>query len=342
MEYSKDNIMTRKEYLKSKKKHKFLFSKLKYVLLFIVIVLLGVYVYKQLKTYNNVTQMANKVLEEAKLAKTMTMYYVSETYTKDGNSTVMLYKSSDESRTNIKGTDAMRNIHISSDKLYGVLEDGLYVIDLLTLASERLVENKVNNYVVNNKEIFLSMDDGIYRYNIESKELKQIIENKAEQLLINNNHIYVITKGKTSRSIIRYDLNGKNKKELSDKYIVSSMYISDEHIFFINLKEEKLYMMTKSGENIKKITDNKVRGNNVLEYKGNIYYINSSDSNTLYHINLSSNVEEMAVKKNIDSIQIDGNIIYFKSDIGIYKYNIETGKYEQITSVRALEYVCKN
>lgn len=344
MEYSKDNTMTRKEYLKSKKKSKFNFSKLKYVLLAIVVVLLGVYVFKQLKIYNNVTQIANKVLEESKLARTMTMYYVSDSYTKDGKSKVILYKSSDESRTNIPGTEGLRQISIVNNKLYGLLDDGLYAIDLASYNKEMIVEKKIEEYIVKHDNVFLRTNDGIYKYDLSTKESKQIVDGKSYQIALDSNNIYVITAGKTSKSIIRYNLSGGSKKQLSSTYLVSSMYTTEDSIYFINSKDSKIYSVTKSGEDIQKITDNKINGNNILEYKGNVFYINKSDGNNLYRINIKTGVEERVVKQNIESIQIDGNIIYFKQSntIGIYKYSIETGKTAQVTSARALEYICIN
>lgn len=344
MEYSKDNTMTRKEYLKSKKKYKFNFSKLKYVLLALIVVLLGVYVFKQLKIYNNVTQIANKVLEESKLAKTMTMYYVSDSYTKEGKSSVMLYKSSDESRTTIPGTEEFRKISIVNDKLYGLLTDGLYSIDLVSYNKEKVLEKEILDYIIKENNIFLRTNDGIYKYDISSKELKQIIKDKADQMLLDSNNIYVIAAGKTSKSIIKYNLKGDGKKQLSDKYIVESIYLSDTNIYFVNSKDSKMYSLSKSGGEITKLTDNKVNGNNIIEYKGNIYYVNKSDGNTLYDINLKKGTNERVVKMNIESIQMDGTNIYFKLDgaIGIYKYNIETGKTAQVTSARALEYICIN
>ena len=148
MEYSNDNIMTRKEYLKSKKKQNFFLSKFKYILLVIVVVLLGVYVFKQLNVYNNVTKIANKVVEESSLAKTMTMYYVSEPYTKGGESTVMLYKSNDESRTTIVGSEGFSNILVSENMLYGIKDNTLYSIDLTTTTKQQVVNKKVQNYSI--------------------------------------------------------------------------------------------------------------------------------------------------------------------------------------------------
>lgn len=344
MEYSKDNTMTRKEYLKSKNKSKFSFSKIKYLLLTIVVALLGVYVFNQLKVYNNVTQIANKVLEESKLAKTMTMYFVSNTYTKDGDSRVMLYKSSDESRTNIPGTENIKKISINDNKLYGLVENELYSIDLTSYTKELLFENKIESYIVKEGYIFFTTNEGIYKYNINSKESSKIINGKVYQMQVSDNNIYVIADGKTSKSIIKYDLNGGNKQELSESYTVENMYVSQDKILFTNTKDNGIYSVSKNDKKITNTSKNQVNGNNLVEYKGNVYYINKSDNNTLYRININTQKEEKVVDKNISSIQLVDNIIYYNTanGISIYKYGIETGKTDKVTSVRASEYICIN
>lgn len=345
MEYSNGNTMTRKEYLKSKKKSNFWLSKLKYVLLIIVVVLLGVYVFKQLNVYNNVTKLANKVVEETKLARTMTMYYVSEPYTKEGNTSVMLYKSYDESRTQIIGSENFSNIKVIENKLYGICEGTLYSIDLLTNEKVQITDKKVQDYLVQEAVIYLKLDDGIYKYVATSGETKKIIDGKCFGFVIDGNNIYVITAGKTSKSIIKYNLNGKKEKELSDKYIVTSMILNGDNIYFINSKDSNLYMVSKSGGKIQKVVDSKItKAENVVCYKDIIYYINKSDNNTLYMYNTKTKEIKLVIKKNIESIQIDGNVIYYTvvGTIGINKLDITTGKTAQITSARTSECICIN
>lgn len=345
MEYSKDNTMTRKEYLKSKKKKNFFLSELKYVLLTIVVVLLGVYVFKQLDVYNNVTKIANKVVEETKLARTMTMYYVSEPYTKEGQNIVMLYRANDESRTTISGTEDFTNIQIHENKLYGINNKQLYSIDLTTYAKESLTDKKIEDYIVHGTNIYLKLSDGIYKYDITSKQTTKLIEGKINKLLIDDSNIYVIAEGKTSKSVIKYNLYGKGEKELSDKYIVSNIYLSNNNLYFVNSKDSKIYSVPKSGGEIKKISDKKVPvGNSIVCYKDYIYYINKDDSNTLYAMNLKTGEETQVIKKNISKIQIAGSIIYYtlSNSIGIYKYDIDTGKGTQVTSVRTFEFICIN
>lgn len=345
MEYSKDNVMTRKEYLKSKKKHNFFLSKLKYVLLVLVVVLLGAYVFKQLNVYNNVTKIANKVVEETKLAKTMKMYFVSEPYTKDGMKTVALYKSNDESRTMIPGTEGFTSIQVVDNKLYGLCDKKLYAIDLTDNAKIELTNKNIEEYVVTGTNIYLRLNDGIYSLDLLSNEIKKIIAGKTYKLLVDVSNIYVITDGKTSKSIVKYNLSGEKDKELTEKYSVSNMYLENNNIYFINAKDSKIYSVSKSGGEVNKITDKKtITKNGIVCYKDSLYYINKDDSNTLYEVNLKTGKQERVIKKDIESVQIDGSNIYYKlsNAIGIYKYDIQTKNTSQVTSARTTEYICIN
>lgn len=345
MEYSKDNTMTRKEYLKSKKKTNPWVSRLKYVLLIIVVILLGVYVFKQLNVYNNVTKLANKVVEETKLAKTMTMYYVSEPYTKDGNTSVMLYKSYDESRTQIIGSENLSNINIVANKLYGISDGQLCSIDLVTNEKTKLSSKGTENYIIDGENVYIKRQDGIYSYSVGSGKTKKIIDGKVYQMLLNGGNLYVITAGKTSKSIVKYNLSGKKDKELSDKYIVTSMELYGDNIYFVNSKDSKLYAVTKSGGKITNVLDSKISTtDNMICYKDYIYYINKSDNNMLYRYNIKTKKHEKVIRKNISSIQIDGDIIYYTTvgTIGINKLDIATGKTEYVTSARTSEYICIN
>ena len=345
MEYSKENVMTRKEYLKSKKNRKFDFSKLKYVLLFVVIVLLSIYLYKQLNVYNNVTKIANKVVEETALAKTMTMYYIQNSYTKEDKTCVMLYKSFDESRVKIKNTDDFEEIYIEEEKLYGIKENKLYRIDLITNEITKVTDKNVKKFIVKNSVVYCYITDddctGIYKIDKENNIEKQIISSEVYDFDVTEKNLYVLLKGTTSRSIIRYDLEGRNKKDISGKYIVSGIKCIGDKIYFTTSKDNKLYVINK--EKIVKLTDNKVKSiKDIVEYNGNVYYINSSDSNTMYMIDQTK--DERVLKKNIQDMQIDANIIYYRinSSIGIYKFDTESKNSAQVTSVRTNKYICKN
>lgn len=349
MEYSRDNVMTRKEYLKSKKKKGLDFSKLKYVLLFIVVVLLSIYLFKQLNVYNNVTKLANKVVEETALAKTMTMYYVAEPYTRDGTTSVMYYKSVDESRTKIPNSEGMYGIQAFENKLYGFMDNRINEIDTLTGSIREVLENEhFDGYIPTKEYIYAYIkggdSSGVYKINISTGEEKHIIAGDIYQLEITTNNIYVISNGTTSKSIIRYNLEGEAKQELSEKYIVSNFKIIGNDLYFIN-SDEKIYKI--SNKNISKVSDVKagVKSRESLACIENfVYYIDKDDSNALHRINLTNGENIRVVKKSISTMQQDGNIIYYTipNAIGIFKYEMVTGKDMQVTSARSSEYICKN
>ena len=349
MEYSKENVMTRKEYLKSKKNRKFDFSKFKYVLLFVVIVLLSIYLYKQLNLYNNVTKIANKVVEETALAKTMTMYYIQDSYTKDEKTSVMIYKSFDESRTKIENTEGFTDICLEKNNLYGIKENKLYKIDLETKELIKVTDKNVKSFIVKNNIIYYYVVDkkdpqntGVYKIDLNISSENQIIAAEIFDMDITEKHIYIVSKGTTNRSVLRYDLEGKNKKEISEKYIISGIRCIEDKVYFTTTKNNKLYVIDKN-KSITKITNNKIKNiKDVVEYNGNVYYINSSDNNTLYVVN--SKTDERVLKKNIIDLQIDRNVIYFRIEgsIGIYKFDTETKNTAQVTSARTNKYICKN
>ena len=341
MEYSKENIMTRKEYLKSKKKNKFDFSKIKYVLIVIVIILLSVYLFKQLDVYNNVTKIANKVVEETALAKTMTMFYVSEPYTREDEKTVMLYKSSDESRTKIPNSQNLTNIKVDGNNLYGIRDNKLYSINLETYEVSTVTEDEVRLYDIHDGVIYYYTEqeekDGVYK--IVDGKAELIISDDATYLLVKDKYIYLISSKKTSATVVRYNLDGKNAKELSDTHIVKDMAVDNNSVYYINSKDSKIYKVAKNGGDITCITNNEAKitdNDSIVIYEDNIFYVNSKDNNNLYRINLQNSTDEKVIAKSIKSMQIDKNIIYYmvQDNIGIFKYDVITGKTSQVTSAR--------
>ncbi len=359
MEYSDKNAMSRKEYLKSKKKNKFGIRTVKYVLIAVVIVLLSIYLWKQLNIYNNVTKIANQVLEETALAKTLKMYYISEGYTKEAPNTVMLYKATDESRTKIEGSEGFSNIKLVGDKLYGLVETKLYSIDTTTLEKIEYSLSGIEEYIVKGNKIYCYVKakkdekTGIYVYDIDTKKATHIIKIEAFQFVMDDMYIFVVTKGKTAKSIVRYNINGSGRTVLTDKQIVSHMMLNESNIYFVS--DETLYKMSKTGKDIVKITEDKIyldadlKGGysleNMVAVKNHmVYYISKTDKNILSAVDMNKAEKQSLTKKTVESVKIVDHILYFKlnSELGFYKVNLETGKMEQITSIRGSEYICIN
>ena len=359
MEYSDKNAMSRKEYLKSKKKNGFGIRTIKYFLIVVVIVLLSIYLWKQLNIYNNVTKIANQVLEETALAKTLKMYYISEGYTKESPNVVMLYKATDESRIKIEGSEGFSNIKLVGDKLYGLAGNKLYSIDTITLEKIEYPLADVKEYIVKGTKIYCYIEtkkeekNGIYVYDMDTKKSSQIIKAEVFQFVMDDTYIFVVTKGKTAKSIVRYNINGSGRTVLTDKQIVSHMMLNESSIYFV--ADEILYKMSKSGKDIIKISEDKIyldadiKGRYSLENmvavkKHMVYFISKTEKNILSAVDMNKNEKQSLTKKTVESVKIVDHILYFKlnSELGFYKVNLETGKMEQITSIRGNEYICIN
>lgn len=359
MEYSSDKKMTRKEYLKSKKKGKFGIRIIKYTLLLVVIVLLGIYLFKQLNIYNNVTKMANKVVEESALVKTMKLYYIADGYTKDARPELVLYNASDNSRTKIPDTEGITNIEFVDGYIYGTINGTLYKINLETNEKTMVISENVDAYIVKEDKIFFYSDvkdskkDGIYIYDISNGDKKQIINININQMVIDNSNIYVISKGKTEKSIIKYNLNGSGRTILTNKEIVNYMIQDNDNIYFVS--NNKLYSMKKDGKELGCIADKNVYVDSNVNLKttavsavavknNNVYYITNGEKAALNQYNKPTGTTQIITKKNVESLQIIDNILYYKlnNSTEIYRANLETGKTEKMTSIRGNEYIWIN
>lgn len=354
LESEKEKSMTRKEYLKKKKKEKRILPWLKNLVLILVIVALSLYVVNQLKVYNSVTDIANKMLEESKLIKTYKMYFMSDTYVKGDDQRILyFYQGTDESRTEIKSGKGLKSISLDDlNNLYGVKDRALLKINVVEDVSEIVVGEDVTNYVLNDEIIYIYKDYGKSDektgvYNLDGE---QIIGGQVYQMFCDKNNMFVITPDTTSRSIVAYSLDGKQKRVLSDKDIVTNMVIDDEYVYYsTSTKNDCICKVSKAGGEITTISQNPClkdsvsfsKTNTMAVYNGNVVYISSSDDKVYI---TGSDSDGAVVDNEVSEIQLDGRMLYFalKGKIEIYRYNLEKSVLEKITSARMNEMICIN
>lgn len=354
LESEKAKSMTRKEYLKKKKKEKSVLPWLKNLALILVIVALSIYVVNQLKVYNSVTDIANKMLEENRLVKTYKMYFMADTYVKDDNESILYYyQGVDESRTEIKSGKGLSSISIdNSDNLYGIKNKALLKISVAEDTSEAIVAEDTSAYYINGDDIYVYKDYGKNDsktgiYNIKGE---QLIEGIVYQMLCDSQNIYVVTPSTTSRSLVVYSIDGEKKQVLSDKDIVTNIVMDDEYIYYsTSSKKDCICRVAKSGGEIKSISHNSCakdstgfsNTNTMAVYNGNVLYISSGD-NKIYITGEES--DSIVVDNEVTMLQLNGRMLYFalKDKIEIYRYNLEKSVLEKITSARMSEMICIN
>lgn len=354
LESEKIKSMTRKEYLKKKKKEKSILPWLKNIALLLVIVALSIYVVNQLKVYNSVTDIANKMLEESKLIKTYKMYFMADTYEKGDNEKILYYyQGTDESRKELKSGKGLKNISIdSSNNLYGIKDKTLIKINTDEDTSEVICSEDVTNYILGGATMYIYKDygksdekTGIYNLNGD-----HIIEGTIYQMLCDNSSIYVVEPSTTSRSLVKYSLDGNGKKVLSEKDIVTNIIQDDEYIYYsASSKKDYICKVSKSGEEVTTIsstaclkdTTNFAKTNTMAVYNGNVVFVAASD-NKVYIT--GEEADSLVVDNAVSQIQLNGHMLYFsmKDKIDIYRYNLEKSVLEKITSARTDEMICIN
>ncbi len=354
LESEKVKSMTRKEYLKKKKKEKSALPWLKNIALILVIIALSIYVVNQLKVYNSVTDIANKMLEESRLIKTYKIYFMADTYIKNDNEKILYYyQGSDESRTEIKSGKGLSNIAIDNmNNIYGVKDKALVKINSIEDTSEVICSENVSNFVLNDNNIFVykdygKSDDKTGIYNLKGE---QIIKGTIYQMLCDASNMYVVEPGTTSRSLVKYSLDGNGKKVLSEKDIVTNIIQDDDYIYYsASSKKDCICKVNKNGGEITTISKNAclkdatsfAKTNTMAVYNGNVLFMSPGD-NKVYIT--GEETDSIVVDNAVSQIQLNGRMLYFslKDKIEIYRYNLEKSVLEKITSARTDEIICIN
>jgi len=351
----REQSMSRKEYLKRLKKNKMKFPLLKPILISVIMIALFVYVIHQLHVYNTVTEMANKVIEESKLIKTYKMFFMSKPYEKDQVDNILyLYTGSDESRVEIEAGLGISNIQIYGDYLYGIKDGNLVKINTSSHELQQICEENVVAFSINNAGVYVykyykgnSDKTGLYKLG-ETEEL--IINETIHQLLLDDNYIYIVAKDSTEKTLLRYTLDGKSHKALTEKITVNNIVLDNGYIYYTNNSDKnRIYKVSNDGSDNVAVTQNKCmtdvskyNGNGLFGiYQGNVIYINSED-NKVYLANTEK--EDVLIDNKVKCLQLNDKMLYIslKNNIEKHRNNLEKSKLDKITSARFTEFIFVN
>ena len=356
LQYDDDEKITRKEYLKRKKKQARIFkkrSKLTYITIFGIFVL-SAYLVTQIYVYSRENNFKYVETDAIKEQKVYNVYYVTEGYTYDPVYTLNSIYSNGFGNKTVYSNSGLTSIYANSDYVYGIKEGGLYRLVKSTNELEPLVEKDVLKYVLDNERIYYieNGNNKLKYFDINTKQITDLgIENVSE-LIIDENNLFTVIDAKTKKSLVRYDKNGENKAELTKDSNVSYIVQDASHIYFVNKKDEnKIYVIEKSGNNETKLDDitsvadkgeiKEIDGSKYMYIEDNfLYYINSADSNTLWKINLDSKEKTQVISLSIEILQnIKGTVFYkVKNEMGVYLYTYSNNFMSQVTRRKLKEF----
>lgn len=349
-----EEAITRKEYLKRKKKQKKSLkkkSKISYIII-TVFSLLAIYVLFEFYVYSKANNF--KYVEGMGVSDQIVynMYYVTEGYTynpvyslnsarTDGFNDKLIYQNS-----------GMHDIVSKDSYIYGLKNGALCRYYKTESEIEDLVDSGVQKYTIANNKIYYIANNKLNYINLESKEKKELNVDGVSEVIVDENNVFVAKSNKSKKILVKYNLEGEDEKVLTDSANISYIIQNNDNIFFVNKSDaNKIYKITKNGENMEAISEVKgVADNGILkEIDGSktmfvsenmLYYINPEDNGALYSINLETKENEKVIHSPVQILQnVDDSIFYkVKNEMGVYLYNYNTQFMSKITNRNVSEF----
>lgn len=358
LQLNPEEKITRKEYLRRKKKQASNFLKKRSKISYLVIaglVLLSIYVCIQFYVYNKANNFKYVAGDDVNKQKVYNVYYVTEGYTYDPVYSLNSIHSDGFNSESLYTNSGLVSIQIDQEYIYGIKENGLYRLKKDSKNLETLVEKNVQKYtVVGGRIYFITTDGNKLKYiDLASKEIKDLGIDNVSEVIVDQDSIYIVQNEKTKKTLLKYDKEGQNKKVLAGDANVSYIIQDETTIYFVNKKDEnKIYRVGKNGENLEKLDDiasvsdkgdiKEIDGNKYLFIEdGYLYYINVSDGDTLWRIKLDTKEKEKVISVSVEILQnVDKTVFYkVKNEMGVYLYNFDTKFMSQVTKRKLKEFV---
>lgn len=354
LQLNPEEEITRKEYLKRKKKQKQSLkkkSKISYIMVG-ALVILAVYVFFQFYVYSKSNNYKYVEGDGVSNQKVYNMYYVTEGYTYDPVYSLNSIRTDGFNDTLIYQNSGMHDIISKNNYIYGIKNGALCRFSKGNSETETLVNSGVEKYTLTDTRIYYIANNKLSYIDVNTKENKEFSIDNVSEVLVDNNNLYVAKLEKTKKILVRYDLEGGSELKLTDSQNVSYIIQDENSIYFVNKADgNKIYKIGKDGSastslsdavgisdkgNIKEIDGNKY----LFVSNGKLYYINPSDSNSLWSVSLSDNSKEKVIYGSVQILQnVDDTVFYkVKNEMGIYLYNYNTKFMSKVTNRNVSEF----
>lgn len=354
LQLNPEEEITRKEYLKRKKKQKQSLkkkSKISYIMVG-ALVILAVYVFFQFYVYSKSNNYKYVEGDGVSNQKVYNMYYVTEGYTYDPVYSLNSIRTDGFNDTLIYQNSGMHDIISKNNYIYGIKNGALCRFSKENSETETLVNSGVEKYTLTDTRVYYIANNKLSYIDVNTKESKEFPIDNVSEVLVDNNNLYVAKLEKTKKILVRYDLEGGSELKLTDSQNVSYIIQDENSIYFVNKADgNKIYKIGKDGSastslsdavgisdkgNIKEIDGNKY----LFVSNGKLYYINPSDSNSLWSVSLSDNSKEKVIYGSVQILQnVDDTVFYkVKNEMGIYLYNYNTKFMSKVTNRNVSEF----
>ena len=356
LQFDLEEQISRKEYLKRKRKNSKLLkkrSKITYILM-ATFMALSVYIVVQVIIYNKYNNFKYTLGEGVNDQAVYNIYFVTEGYTYDPVYSISSISSLGENEKAILPSSNIDYVTVEKDFLYGIRKGILCKINKSNYEIEDIINDEVNKYVKYNNMIFYTstQENMLKSYNLDNNSTNTFDIKNVEQILANSDNVFAITHTTDEKAIYRFNYDGQGKDKISGDAKVSYAIEDFGKIYFVNKSDSnKIYRVDASGSNLTSIGDIKsISNSNIKEVNGNkcmfvknnkLYYINPDDEDSLWSYDLSSGEKERIISASIEILQNVDNTVFYKIDneMGVYLYNYDTKFMSLVTKRRVKEFV---
>lgn len=356
LQFDLEEQISRKEYLKRKRKNSKLLkkrSKITYILM-ATFMALAVYIVVQVIIYNKYNNFKYTLGEGVNDQAVYNIYFVTEGYTYDPVYSISSISSLGENEKAILPSSNIDYVTVEKDFLYGIRKGILCKINKSNYEIEDIINDEVNKYVKYNNMIFYTstQENMLKSYNLDNNSTNTFDIKNVEQILANSDNVFAITHTTDEKAIYRFNYDGQGKDKISGDAKVSYAIEDFGKIYFVNKSDSnKIYRVDASGSNLTSIGDIKsISNSNIKEVNGNkcmfvknnkLYYINPDDEDSLWSYDLSSGEKERIISASIEILQNVDNTVFYKIDneMGVYLYNYDTKFMSLVTKRRVKEFV---
>lgn len=350
-----DEKLTRKEYLKRKKKKEKSLKKRSKITYFMVVFVtfLVIYILTQFYVYKKANNFKYTAASELEAQKVYNIFYVTEGYTYDPVYSLSSIHSDGFDEKAVYSNSGLSEIFVEEKYIYGIKQNGIYRLNRESNELETILENDVSKYVIKDNMIYyITLDGKLKSINVDTKDIKEFDIDIVTEILVDKDNVFVVRDEKIKKTLIAFDRNGDNKREVTKDSNVSYIVQDDKKIYYVNKKDEnKIYVVNKDGTGEEKLDDivsvsdkggiKEIDGSRYMfENNGYLYYINTGDGNTLWRINLDTKEKSKVISVAVEILQnIDSTIFYkIKNEMGVYLFNYDTNFMSQVTKRKVKEF----
>lgn len=242
LNFSPDEKLTRKEYLKRKKRQFKKFKKLsKFTYISAIsIIILSIYVFSQFYIYSKTNSYKYVADDNVENQSVYKIYYITEGYTYDPKYTLNYMDSNGFNNETLIDNIGISNILVTKDYIYGIKSESLCRIDKKTKEVQVVIENNVDKYTIYNEDIYVITKDGLKlnKLNKENLNLEYLGIDNVTELIVDKDNIIVARNNGFKKNIEKYDRQLQNKVELVKNLNISYMILHDSKVYYINKSDE--------------------------------------------------------------------------------------------------------